>query len=446
MEDEYKITDTEPLLIIDSEQIVDVQFTDYQRIPIPERSHSQELLELPIPLENRIAHLVPYVEPHPKLLTAYAIAKRIGAEDDWVVRIAKRIGIETSQDQSNNGPQLYPVFSLELLEEEWQWYQEYSGLDERLSAYAISNFIAKTEKWVRHRANELGVFPEYERANTGHMAYTYPKTLIPQLRHLILIIPPEEDGFTESELSRLTGERQDWIRYRLAKAGIEATERHSSMSGRVFRFYPNRSLEYIRMLSAERKPGGNWMTVGMMADQLGKSENWVINRVKQYENHAEIRQNDRGKSVLHYPPFVFEALKAEADKLANLERRENKMVLVALAKSIGKKPSWVEKRLPFVEYETEDLMSSNGQVYAHYDESLGDALLLLPEDILDRERKRISQERIIAAVNNRLGRTIATSVSVRRLHRDDKTVPHPQTIVESFGSFEIFNERRGISE
>jgi hypothetical protein len=435
--------DTQPLRVIDSEEIVDVRFSDATRMPMPERSYAQEQLDIPIPLENRIAHLIPYIEPISELLGAHAIGRRIGAEVSWVKRTAERIGIKpiVSDDSVTS---VYPVLTLELLEEEWQWYQAYETLDDRLSTYAISMFLAKSKKWVTYRANELGIFPKHERAVTGHMAYTYPKTIIPQLRHLILITPPEEDGYTDGELSRLTGQDEKWIQSRLFEAGILATQRQAYGSGRIFRFYPNESLAHIKALAAERKPAGEWLTAKAMALRLRRSEGWVKRRLGDYVHLAELRQDDTGKSVLHYPPIVFEALKSDSEVGADLPRSDTRLALTALAASINKKPSWVQNRLRFVDASTDERLNSNNQAYNYYDESLGATLLALPEDILDIERKEASQLRMITVVNEKLGSIVATPKNIRALRKDDKAVPLPQTITHNFGSFEEFNVRRGV--
>lgn len=430
-------------------EIVDVVFSDETRMPIPEKSHAQELLETPIPLENRIAHLIPYIEPTAELLSSHAIAKRIGAEEYWVSSVAKRIGIELLPNDSGEGAALlYPPLSLELLEEEWQWHVSYEALAENLSTSAIAEFMAKTSYWVTKYAQELGFLFTVEESSYGSRSYSYPKQVIPQLRHIILSHPPAGDWYTLSELEEFTGHKRTWISNNLGKVGVESEQRWLALAGRLSPHFPPNTPEIIQAIADKTPlPAGNWLNVETMARQLSKTRDWVNKRIEPFKESGEIRIGDNGNPRMHYPPEIYAALEvarelqpvqagdwmttnAIAQKLSRsyewVSRRietyaESSEIRIdstgtfkthyspevvealrqesepehgdylsveMIVSRVGHSSAWIVKRLPFVTAESEEKAGKHGRPLMFYEPSIVDALLALPKDILHRHNEK----------------------------------------------------------
>jgi hypothetical protein len=439
--------DTQPIPVVDSEEIVDVPFSEATRMPMPERSYMQELLEMEIPLAHRIAHLIPYVEQTAELLSAHAIAQRIGADDAWVRKIAKRIGIKTTSDLNQYGveTEFYPPLSLELLEEEWLWYQSYQELDEYVSTYRVGEFVARGIPWVKRMASELNVYAVYKRINTGRMAFAYPKTLIPQLRHIILMILPEEDTYSLGDLSRLTGEDEDWIKNRLSEKGVEPERRTASKDNRIMNRYLSSSLKVVIDAIVERPaPAGEWLTEFDIAKKLSKSEDWVHIRLKKYTSDAVLKQSNSGKSILHYPPYVFDELKLEAEKVEAYPDAGDYLTLKGLARAVGKSTLWVVHRLPYIDVVSEIRLNKVKRPLDHYPPKTVNALLELPADILETTRRNIAAVAIVNVLNQVLVDTDASPKIIRELREEDSSIPSLTTIAKYFGSFEELNTQRGL--
>jgi hypothetical protein len=396
MVDSEKNPDTQPLRVIDSEEIVDVRFSDATRMPMPERSYAQEQLDILIPLENRIAHLIPYVEPTSELLSAYSIAQGIGAEIHWVQKTAKRIGITTIPAKGTGGAdtELYPSLSLELLKEEWQWYQAYNALEDRLTSYAIGKFMARHDSWVERTAADLGIYAEYGRSpSSGLNSFLYPKTLIPQLRHIQLVIPPQEDWLSVRSIAELTGQSVNWVRSRLEKRGFITEERRLYAGGKIFQLYPPESLAYIETLARERpSAAGDWLTVGAMARMLSKTDDWVSYRVKRlYEELGVLREDDTRKTVPHYPPSVLKSLQKEVEQISEFKEAGDYLAASGLARVLGKSINWVQRRLPYIDSQPETRINpANKRPLPYYPPETVEILQALPDDILRSSESAIS--------------------------------------------------------
>jgi len=359
-------------------EIVDVVFSDETRMPIPEKSYAQELLETPIPLENRIAHLIPYIEPTAELLSSHAIAKRIGAEEYWVSSVAKRIGIELLPNDSGEGAaQLYPPLSLELLDEEWRWQQAYEALDEKISLYKVSQFLARPRQWIADKSAELGVFPEY--IQEGRPTFLYEKTIILALRHLILIVPPQGDWHSVADLEELTGVPETRIRTLIAKQAIQSQMRWSYSTARELPHFPPESRETVeRERDARPEPAGEWDTVVGAARALSKSPDWVRSRIgPEYEKKELL--DDSGKPAIHYKGLV-DGLRDEAKKIESYPEAGHFVTLSRLASIVGRSKNWTADRLLDIEdLVMETRLDGRGIPATHYDPETAVILSTFPK-------------------------------------------------------------------
>lgn len=359
---------TQPIVVIESEEIVDVPFfNESTRMPIPEKSYYQELLSQPIPLENRIAYLIPHIEPTTKTLNSYAIAKQIGAPEGWVERVAARIGIKVDTEGDSAG--IFPPLSAELLEEEWLWYQSYLELDDQLTETAVAHFVARSPKWVRGAAHELGVHSHNVAIKVGRERFTYDKTLIPQLRHLLLIFPPAEDWCTKQELIELTGKDWPWIAKHLEKADIEIEKRRSPLTGVVYDYIAPESRAYLKEIKANLPlAAGSGLTIEGMSKKIGRSRPWVIRHMPvDYEQLGEERIDDSGKVAIHY----FDDVWLPFEEQVKLEESNRRLAQIAIARIIGKSGAWIETRLPYTVFGNDDDVDSS---YANINDQVIDQL------------------------------------------------------------------------
>lgn len=440
----YKRNDTQPLLFVDREEIVDSVWLEGDRhTPFVGEVYAQELLMTPILLENRIAHLIPYVEPTAVLMTAPAIAREIEASVEWVKSTAQFIGIEAivSDDKDRT---VYPPLSKELLEEEWAWYVSYMELDDWLSVEAIAQFVAKSERWVIWRANDLGIYREDRVLASKRRASAYPKTLIPQLRHIILSYPRSLDGYSVGELVTIFGEDWGWIKRRLGEAGLEPKETESITRGSILQYYPEESEAIIRKAIMERPPrAGDWLTMSGIALRLGKELGWVKSHI-----NTELGmwlQDDTGKSALHYPPSEYQRLKVLVDEIQSYPRVDDELAVKAIAGVIHRSERWTRNHLPLTDFKPKKMRNIQNKIGTYYDKEVTDALDALPSDTArsSYSNKKLSVESIIRTINDKIAPDVRiTDELIRQMRMNDSTIPSLTSVNKYFGSINNLNEQR----
>lgn len=387
-------SNTQPIRIIEDEQIVDVPiFNEATRMPLPEYSYAQELLTIPIPLENRIAHLIPYIEPVATTHTQYSIAITIGAPVRWVARTAERIGIMPLSGDGGSEKSVcqYRSPALEVLQEEWEWYQAYNELDDQLTETAIAQFVARSPQWVRKTAYELEVYPG-RAVKSGRERLTYKKTLIPQLRHILLVFPPAQDWCTKQELIELTGKSWPWIERQLQDADIKIMKRRSEITGSVHEYSAPESREFLvaqarldetkraePIIEAPAKAEvlERGLALIAVAKMVGRSWAWVESRLP-YVGVDSREGTDRTSDILD------EEIATRLKKLAEEEAADTRLSVAAIAKILGHRPPWVRARLPFTTIMPEEKRENT---YVVYKSEVVDQLRTLPEDVITKGPK-----------------------------------------------------------
>lgn len=245
--------------------------------------------------------------------------------------------------------------------------------------------MARHDSWVEKCAYELGVYPAKGRQQTsGQVSYLYPKTLIPQLRHIILSYMPQEDRVTLGDINQETGMKKSTIKKHLEQAGLTSEKRWSYTTGSLYDFYPEESTDFIKSIISELPPpAGDWLTVGTMADTLGKDYDWVKSRVVKFEDYAREKRDDNGRIRLYYPPFVLSALREEVDALDGIPFAGDQLTVSGLAIAVGKSGRWVHARLPYIETKPRDMINPvNNRIFIYYEQTAADELASLPQDIL----------------------------------------------------------------
>ena len=364
---------------LDSREVSEVTqepyFTNETLMPMPEKSYAQELLDQPVPLASRIAHLVSYIdiEPstHGELNTEYSIAKQIGAPVSWVKKRAIEIGIESTPshfDPDDIPHNIYPSPSLELLREELRWHREIAELDTEVKVGEFGRLLGKTEEWSMKYASELGFVVNYVPSESGGRARMLPRVALGQLRHLILMFPPQDDWLTENEVSLVTGREPEWLASHLGRVGIMTQQRWSSLTGKLLHFYPPDTEEaYLRMKSELPQPAGNWLSAAGIARKLAMTDEWTSARLREInDSTAETRLNDINVPRLHYSPATVAIVEHIAEMAKGVPEIEDWYSVSSLSRAINMSDSWVARRLSYIASVPQLRRDSAYRIFAHY--------------------------------------------------------------------------------
>lgn len=350
-------------------------FTDETLMPMPDKSYFQELLDQPVPLESRTAHLVAYIDidaiPVGEVNSEYFIARQIDSNPRWVRNKAAEIGLEVLNkgvDQSGVKYNVYDSPALELLREEWWWHNETCALDEEVMVKEFERLLGKTEEWAVKYAYELGFVVNYVPSPSGGRARMLPRTALGQLRHIILMFPPQQDWYTEFELSRVSGHDDRWLATHLGRVGVNTRPRWSDLTGKLLDFYPPESPDVIRTIEANQpKRAGNWLTAAGIARKIDMSDEWTTARLREGQDPtAETRLDDDNVSRLHYSPKTIARIEKLAAKVRSIPEISDWYTVSGLARQLGVKESWVRRRLPFLKSIPEPRRDSAYRVFACY--------------------------------------------------------------------------------
>lgn len=395
MEHPQKLHKLEDIINLNDGYAYDVApLGDETLLPFPDKTETQELLELPISLESRIAHLSSYnessLEPHSEA----QIRASIGAPERWVNRTAEHIGLQTASrlNTKNHLPEtVYISPGLELLAEEFQWHTKYAQLDDKISEHVIELLVNRDPVWIRAMAEELEIYPDLIQDAPQHFKRLYPKKLATQLRHIILLYPPAHSELTVHTLAQKYSAKWDWVKRRLDKSGFTPKQMWSPHTHELLYYYPVECDDFIGQAVVEKAPpAGDWLTAHGIAKKLSRTFDWVTQRLIAYKETSEMRLDDRGAEAPHYPPEVVAILEQEANAENAYPDAGTFLALTALAKSINRSPLWVQNRLPYTDISPElrwNTQPRQRRLREYYDPEDGQKLLALPDDILKRPKE-----------------------------------------------------------
>jgi hypothetical protein len=372
--------------------LVDVCFDETTHLHPPEQSYLSELLDRPIPLHHRIAHLIPYVDFSDSRKPMSEIVREIDVDLDWAKRAAARIGIEAHTSVVNHEERaVYPGFTAALLEEEWAWKQAYDKLQDQVSLTKVAEFVARRNDWVKRITNELGEFPDFVNVHGRAFGY-FNKKIILDLRHIILSFMPAEEWMTTTAMAKFLGRKVEWVQHNLSKGQFESEERWG-IDGRLRDHYSPEALNYLLDLKNETVPrAGNKLTITAIAARLDRTFEWVELRIKAYfPNEGTDMLDDRGRPSLHYGEEVVRALEtlSQEDEALPYATPEH-VALSGLARVLGHTQRWIEHRLPYTDISPIRLRNPVNNVPGQYYllEDSAAKLRALPENILDIRKKQ----------------------------------------------------------
>jgi WhiB family transcriptional regulator, redox-sensing transcriptional regulator len=115
-------------------------------------------------------------------------------------------------------------------------------------------------------------------------------------------------------------------------------------------------VEYENIHNSEREyPSSSTepMTVGRIAAYVEKTYDWVRPRLRQYEQFIEKLPDSRNHLRPHYPGWVIDILKEEADEIADhLVVTDSDISKHGISRVIMRDERWIDARLPFLGIES----------------------------------------------------------------------------------------------
>lgn len=343
------------------------------RMELPTLSYEQELLTTHVPFENRVAMVSEYVKPQARHMTVAEMAVQLEITPGRVQTLADYIGAQFD-DQSAQ----YELYTLEVIEEEIVWQSLEDSLDEKVSAYALSEYLAKSEVWVKQTAYGLGVYPDSVKVGNRQMRL-YPRELLGMLRIILLHTPPANDLYSIGEAEALVGKERDWIARMVEKHELIWEYRTLAESGRVGVHYPQDTIDTLRALAAEIPPAGDWLTATQLGRLVSRDKKWVRDHLGDYLALAEPRIADNMKIEPHYPPEALVYLQQIIETLPPYAG--DWMTVGGIASKLGRSVDWVEKRIEQFKDRAEPRLTNKGnRSLTHY-----------PPEVYE-ELQRISEE------------------------------------------------------
>ncbi len=335
-------------------------------IPLPEMSYEQELLNIPVPFKNRIDFLSDYIKPHAKHLPLEKIAHKVGISENFAADIIRDIG--ASQIDEDGTYELYTLEVVEDELEWQQIFDEldddlsaikianFLGKSERwvlqkafaLAVYPTVKFmpqdgreysvypkstawmlrtllhhappsnalytrtemaseVNKDPKWITKQLGMLGIEGQLRTsALTNEVLLHYTEEEFSLVKSVVEALPPPAGNWlTAKYIEHITNRPKRWVKSRLSS--YEAlTEVRLDVGHQPHIHYPPEVLNALIELSNKepRHAPEGWMTRKAIAISVGKSEKWIIPRIKQFEGLAGDYPDVTGKFTLHYPPQV----------------------------------------------------------------------------------------------------------------------------------------------
>ena len=336
------------------------------RIPLPEMSYEQELLNTPVPFENRVEFLSDYVRLDVKRKPAKDIAVNLGISIEQVISYAQIVGAEQSHDDT-----VYDMYTEEVIADELAWEVSFSELDAYLSSKRISQYLGRGVHWVEQQAYGLGVYPIERLMPSGRKARAYPKGTAWMLRHIMFHTPPANDMYSIEEARKLVGKSRDWIEKQVESRNLPFSWRMSAVNHDISRHITGLVLEELqKLVRGLAPPAGNWMTDQRIASLLERDEDWVTLRANKMPHASKRLLDDSQVERLHRSPEVFLALKRESEENRKIPFVTPDVLSVkALAKRLGRSERWVRNRSTLIKDFAQDRRTLQGRPGVFYSEN-----------------------------------------------------------------------------
>lgn len=331
------------------------------RIPLPEMSYEQEIINTPVPFNNRVEFLSYYLKLKTRPMAVHEITEKLKISEYALSKMAELVGASSSE---KDGHTVFEEFTLEVIQEELEWAEYSKAQDEYISAYQIATILNKGVNWVREHAYGMGVYPTTERTTPQGTIYLYPKSLIEMLRIYILHFPPANDWYSQNEAESMIGKSDSWIAKRVKQGNLTSQLRVSNTSSFIGIHYPLETINTLQKLVTEIQPAGDWLTYSRLAIELGVTRAWIDKHIKTYHHLSEMRLTDYGEEKRHYPLIV----KEELHKILSKEYLPagDWLTIWGISKKLNRTVDWVEARISTHKDSAEKRVSLAGKLEDHY--------------------------------------------------------------------------------
>ena|GEM_PF-7012477 len=277
-----------------------------------------------------LVDLPPEFDPYAELYTIDDMAEQLCGNYSLRAGMNKIIGL--TRGLSIGGERvdgcdamIYSSLSLEIIRSELQWQECYNSTNNRLSAYAAAKILGQghTDLFVNKTAQLLGI-------KKSKIDKRYDKSLLERIRAYERQFKQHEGWLSSAALTKMAGYRNPaWAEKRLKFLGYGyEPEQRWSRRGRLSNLYPPEAIELLREGERNRTRGGEMMTAYMISmiilEKTGLNFAWVGNRLKQYSDISELRDDDEGRTRTHYPHSVLTNLIEQAmEVLAETDKNDD---------------------------------------------------------------------------------------------------------------------------
>jgi RNA polymerase sigma factor (sigma-70 family) len=238
----------------------------------------------------------------------------------------------------------------------------------------IAKELGVDDKWVYRRLLFISSPGKYGQQNIRHTLFLHPDSL-EEFRQIRDSVngPPDSDELTLGQLANQVGKHRKWVKRRIEDKNIKPKLRRGR-SGKRIECYSQALLAELRQELAEHSKKGSWVTIPDLVERCGKDRDWIINRLKDFQVESEKRHiSGSGRLEDCYPPSVLDELQKLAENHHQALRGWN--TRHSLRQKLGKSNNWLKRRLNSLESETEEFLDSQGVVRKFYPPQVFERLL-----------------------------------------------------------------------
>lgn len=311
-------------------------------------------------------------EMNARWLPASVLAKELDIYVRWVYRQVKALDIHPSpRPYEGTVASCYPpntLTALAVILDEKRFRDEYRALPKLLSIGEIAEVIGRSYGWTSNAAKQLQQRPSKLEQRGAFQTSLYPRRVVLRLHESLKKVPVAEFELNTLQLVELTGYDRDWIENRLRELRLEPRLMRSPVTGRFLWYYSADSADILKGIKrvGPAKPG--WMTAEAIQRLLGKSTNWVRQRLHPPETArlGELMADSNHVPRLHYPPAVVEQLRGEAEETGGYLRAGDYLPLYLAAKQLGRSKLWMTNRVVRYGFETPLRVNAKGRITPHF--------------------------------------------------------------------------------
>lgn len=185
-----------------------------------------------------------------------------------------------------------------------------------------------------------------------------------QLTYLYHRQQTDQQYITLSKLEEILGQNWFRIRSRLQAMGIQPIP-YAPTSGRTIQVYPRSVLEQLETQPKSPPPQGDWLTMPMLVQQLGRDRDWIEKRIHELGIPGENRWVSRAhKEYLCHPP---EALaKLQQLNQAVPPAKPGWKTADAIRNAAGRSHNWIRVRLHLFQDQSQILLDAKKVARQHY--------------------------------------------------------------------------------